>query len=63
MDGSCRFGVNKCWYAHKCSHQINQTGNLNQDPEVINRLFTIMENLQKGLRILKINFDKHGIQQ
>ena len=43
MDGSCRFGVDKCWYAHKYSHQTNQTGNLNQDPEIINRLFTMME--------------------
>ena len=38
MDGSCRFGVEKCWYAH---HIPNQ--NLNQDPELLNRLFTMME--------------------
>ena len=43
MDGYSKFGVDKCWFAQKYSHQINQTGNLNQDPEVINRLFTMME--------------------
>ena len=40
MDGSCRFGMEKCWYAHKYQHQ---TKILNQDPELINRLFTMME--------------------
>ena len=40
IDGSCRFGVDKCWYAHKYPHQ---NGNLTQDPELLNRLFTMME--------------------
>ena len=43
IDGSCRFGDDKCWYSHNHTLKINETGNLNQDPEVINRLFTMME--------------------
>ena len=43
MDGSCRFGDDKCWYSHKHSLKINETGNPSQDQELINRLFTMME--------------------
>ena len=45
MDGFCRFGDDKCWYAHTYSFQSKQTKNLNKDPDLINRLFT---NLRKG---------------
>ena len=43
IDGSCTFGDDKCWYSHKHSTNINKTGNINQDSELINRLFTMME--------------------
>ena len=43
MDGFCRFGDDKWLYAHKYSLQSKQAENLNEDPELINRLFTMME--------------------
>ena len=49
MDGFCRFGDEKCWYAHKYSFQSKKTENLNEDPELINRLFTMMEKFTKRI--------------
>ena len=49
MDGFCRFGDDKCRYAHKYSFQSKQTESLNKDPELINRLFTMMEKFTKRI--------------
>ena len=49
MDSSCRFGNDKCWYAHKNSLQSKQTENLNEDPNLINRLFTMMEKVTERI--------------
>ena len=53
MDGSCRFGDDKCWYAHKSSLHIKQTENLNQDPELINRLVTMMEKFTERIEFIE----------
>ena len=53
MDGSCRFGDDKCWYAHKSSPHIKQTENLNQDPELINRLVTMMEKFTERIEFIE----------
>ena len=48
MEGSCRFGAEKCWYSHKYLHQNNQTEN--QDPELIKRLLTMMEKFTERIQ-------------
>ena len=53
MDGSCRFGGDKCWYDHKSSLQNKQTENLHQDQELINRLVTMMENFTKRIEFIE----------
>ena len=60
MDGSCRFGDDKCWYAHKSSLHIKQTENLNQDPELINRLVTIMEKFTERIEFIETNSSRIG---
>ena len=53
MDGSCRFGDDKCWYAHKRSLQIKQTENLNQDPELMKRLVTMVEKFTERIEFIE----------
>ena len=49
MDGFCRFSDDKCWYAHTYSFQSKQIKNLNKDPDLIKRLFTMMEKFTKRI--------------
>ena len=50
MVGFCRFGDDKCWYAHKEPLQSKQTDNFNEDSELINRLFAMMEKFTERLK-------------
>ena len=53
MNGSCRFGDDKCWYAHKSFLEIKQTEIQNQDPELINKLVTMMEKFTEKIELIE----------
>jgi hypothetical protein len=53
MDGSCSFMNDKCKYAYKSFFQIKQTVNLNQDPELISRLVTMMDKFTERIELIE----------
>ena len=63
MDGFCRFGDDKCWYDHNSSLQMKQTENINQDPELINRLVTMMDKFTERIENIEKKFGKHEIKK
>ena len=51
-NGWCRFSAEKCWYKHE-EFTFNNQGNDNQPPEMISRLFTMMEAYQERIETLE----------